>query len=159
MFKPGSAALTLVVVSSSACWTLPSRPDAGPSPVEHGGGVAASAIVAPQPAHTEDCADDRFVPCSTSEACTMRAGKLIARPGCFVHAADACRALGCEHGCDIYHGAVGEPEMIHCAINASSSSNMQRCAGYSNWACPEKMTCQEIDPHVDDAEGICVPNR
>jgi hypothetical protein len=54
----------------------------------------------------------------------------------------------------------GEPKEIHCAIGTPSTDNMKKCGGYSNWGCPENMTC-EYTPEAqraDDAMGTCVPS-
>ena len=100
------------------------------------------------------CTSAQFVACETGQACETRHGKLVHPKPCFDHAAEACAALSCAHGCDIYHGT---PHQVLCAVNAASSSNMKRCAGFANWACPEKMRCVGVDPNVDDATGTCVP--
>jgi len=104
----------------------------------------------------ETCTPEQFVACETGEACARRRGVLIQAKPCFDKAADACAALKCEHGCNIHHGT---PKDILCAPNASSSSHMKTCAGFANWACPEKMRCEVTEKNADDAPGLCVPDN
>jgi len=104
---------------------------------------------------TPRCRAEQFVACESGPACTRKHGELLEPKTCHDRAADACATLKCQHGCNI-HGGV--PNEVHCAPNASSASNMQKCGGFSGWGCPENMTCR-IPPDIDDAMGICVSSR
>ncbi len=102
------------------------------------------------------CTSGQFVACETGQACARRKGVLLTSKPCFDRAADACATLGCKHGCDLYHGT---PKEVHCAVNAASSSNMKRCGGHANWACPEKMRCDILAPSEAGSmhpTGTCV---
>ena len=112
--------------------------------------------VEPPPAAEEQCAANQFVACRSGEDCARSRGKLVHAHACHDHAADACAAAACVHGCDIHND---EPKEIHCAVNASSTGHMKKCAGFSNWGCPENMTCRlsEEARRADDAFGECVP--
>ena len=112
--------------------------------------------VEPPPAAEQQCAADQFVACVSGEDCARSRGKLIRAHACFEHAASACEAARCGQGCDIYRG---EPKEVHCSADARFSSHMKKCAGFSNWACPEDMRCalSEEAQRADDAMGECVP--
>jgi len=114
--------------------------------------------VEPPPAAAEQCAEKQFVACVTGEDCARSRGKLVRAHACFDHAADACSALGCKHGCNITGNGIGESNDVHCAINDASSSHLWKCGGFAGWKCPENMTCKYEDGRAgfDDASGKCV---
>lgn len=114
------------------------------------------AVIPPPEPAAEQCASHQFVACPTGEHCARLRGKLIHARACHDHAADACTAAGCVHGCDVYND---EPKEIHCAVNASSTGHMKKCAGFANWGCPENTTCElsEEAKRAHDATGTCVP--
>jgi hypothetical protein len=159
-----AALLALAACTSTSNSPAPATSGAAPSATATAtaagatSGAASAATTGPAaPAGTAaapECTREQFVPCETGEVCATRHGKLLNPRPCFDHAADACAAASCAHGCDIYPGT---PNQIHCAVNASSTGHMRRCGGLANWGCPEKMRCDGIDPKVDDAMGTCVP--
>ena len=137
-----------VVLLAAVFLSLPACTRAVPTPTSTPPTDAASA--------SATCSKEQFVACPTGETCTRRGGKLVNSLACYEHAADACAAAGCKLGCDVYHG---EPKEVHCAPNAASTGNMKKCGGYSNWACPENMTCDLGTTAVRgyDVIGDCVP--
>ena len=112
--------------------------------------------VEPPPAAEKQCAANQFVACTSGDDCSRSRAKLIRAHECFDHAASACDALGCKYGCNIHGSAIGESNDVFCSRDARSSRATWPCGGYSNWQCPENMTCEHDDPRADDAMGTCV---
>jgi hypothetical protein len=142
----GSAPGLTVPIQSAASGSATGAESTGAPPSTEGSAAAKST--------TPSCGADEFVACASGADCTRRGGVLIAAKPCHARAADACAALSCAHGCNIHHGI---PKMVLCAPNASSSSNMKRCGGLANWACPEGMECDlGTRTREFDAMGTCV---
>ena len=136
-----AALLALAACTNTSSSPAPATSGAVAAPATAGttGGAA--------PGATAACTEEQFVACESGEACATRQGNLVNPRPCFDRAADACATLSCAHGCNIHQGA---PNQILCALNASGSSHMKRCGGYSNWGCPENMRCDGMDPTRDD---------
>jgi hypothetical protein len=148
---PATSGAVAASTAGTAAGTTSGAAPAAPAATAATAATAASAASG----GTAACTDKQFAACESGEACATRQGKLVNPRPCFDRAADACAALSCgANGCNIHHGT---PNQILCAPNASTSSHMKRCGGFGNWACPEKMRCDGMDPNVDDAMGTCVP--
>ena len=161
MSYTSSVSIALLVGSLAACATVAKAPPPPSAEVDKGDVVLPYPVPGPTEqqaaapgAKTSSCSSEQFAACTSGKDCERRQGILVRPHRCYDHAAEACAALSCAHGCNIYYNT---PKDVICAPNASSSSHMTRCAGYANWACPETMRCDMGNDIVLDGMGVCVP--
>jgi hypothetical protein len=151
MFTPENAVVPCLVMLI-ACSAAPSAtPPSLPLPTRSQAvETTSSPPVAAVVASSHACPQSHFVTCELGKRCSQN---------CFARARDACATLPCTDGCDIFEGAIGEPKQVFCGA-PGFSSRMERCGGYSGWACPEGMRCDlpANQRGFDDASGSCVPD-
>ncbi len=152
MFKPENALVPCLVMMLVACSAAPSATNPSLPLPTRSPAVETTSLppVAAVVASSRPCPEGQFVTCELGKPCTTN---------CFARARDACASLSCIDSCDIHEGAIGEPKQVLCGA-PGFSSRMERCGGYSGWACPEGMRCDlpANERGFDDAIGSCVPD-